>query len=563
MTARGVRSDWYPLIAGVLFVVAVEFALILWTTNGQFTYTLDDPYIHLALAENLARFGHYGLNLQDYSSPSSSILWPLLLVPFLALGLGLYGPLILNVAFALATVLVIHRIIVACAASSMRPGARVSWIWAFLIFFAANGFGLIFTGMEHSLQVLVTVSVLYLVVRMQLAADKGAAPARSNDYLLVLCVVLSPLVRFEGMAIAAFGIALLIRFGKPRLAALCMLLIAMSLALYFFAMSVLGLPWLPSSVLVKSAAAADVTAQAGVIGKVAGVLSHAAGNVIANLEYAEARLLLAIGVLIAALSWRAWRRRERISPAVAIGVLAVIGLHLAFGRFGWYGRYQSYVFVFAVCAMPYLFAGLFFGAGVKRERRMLFGALAALSVTLLGVLQHLVPFITTPIAAQNIYQQQRQMHEFAAYYWKAPVAVTDVGYVSFQNDNYVLDLWGLASEEARELNRTGRRGLLPALTRKHGVHLAMISDRLISDVLPSDWQKIAVLELASARITPTDSAISFYAFDLDQDACLKLAGELASFKSTLAYPETLTVDAGKCERLEIAGTAKPPRATGS
>jgi hypothetical protein len=552
VTGFGFRRDWYPLIAAVLTVAAAEFALILWTTHGEFTYTLDDPYIHLALAENLARFGHYGINLQDYSSPSSSILWPLLLVPLIAIGTGVYGPLILNVPFAVATVLIIHRIIADCAAAHGRSGAGVSFAWALLIFFAANGFGLIFTGMEHSLQVLVTVSVLYLVIRMQLAAgNSGTAHPRYGDRLLVLCIALSPLVRFEGLAISAFGIAMLTGSGRPRLAGLSVALIVLSLAAYVFAMSALELPWLPSSVLVKSSAAADVAAQAGAAFKIAGALSSAAANVADNLGYAEGRLLLAIGVLIAALSLRGWYRGELVSPAFALGVLAVIALHLAFGRFGWYGRYQSYAFVFAVCAVPYLFSGLLFG-GASRERLMLLGALSAVTATLLGFLQHLVPIITTPIAAQNIYQQQRQMHEFAARYWKGPLAATDIGYVSFQNDEYVLDLWGLASEEARELNRTGNRHLLPALTVKHDVHLAMISDRLIADVLPADWRKVAVLELASPRITPTDDAISFYVFGLDEASCVRTADQIVAFKRTLAYPETLSVDTGACDARRLS-----------
>ncbi len=124
MTRLGFHRDWYPLIVGVLIVVGFEFALILWTTQGNFTYTLDDPYIHLALAENLARFGHYGLNVEEYSSPSSSILWPFLLVPLLAIGLGASGPLILNVLFAVASVLVIHQIIVDSAKSPSRPAAE-------------------------------------------------------------------------------------------------------------------------------------------------------------------------------------------------------------------------------------------------------------------------------------------------------------------------------------------------------------------------------------------------------------------------------------------------------
>ena len=36
--------------------------------DGHFVYAIDDPYIHLALAQNLAH-GHYGINPGEASSP--------------------------------------------------------------------------------------------------------------------------------------------------------------------------------------------------------------------------------------------------------------------------------------------------------------------------------------------------------------------------------------------------------------------------------------------------------------------------------------------------------------
>jgi hypothetical protein len=37
-------------------------------TRGHFSYSLDDPYIHLALAQQIIR-GHYGLNPGEVSAP--------------------------------------------------------------------------------------------------------------------------------------------------------------------------------------------------------------------------------------------------------------------------------------------------------------------------------------------------------------------------------------------------------------------------------------------------------------------------------------------------------------
>jgi hypothetical protein len=75
------------LVLFVLFMVAILVA-----NEGHFAYTLDAPYTHLTLAEQI-RHGTYGLNAGEPAAPSSTILFPLLLVPLL--GLGQYGPALL------------------------------------------------------------------------------------------------------------------------------------------------------------------------------------------------------------------------------------------------------------------------------------------------------------------------------------------------------------------------------------------------------------------------------------------------------------------------------------
>ena len=74
-------KKYQPLIWAIavfLSVVVFELVAILVGNGGGFSFTLDDPYIHLALSENLLQ-GHYGVNVQEYLSPASSIIWPILL----------------------------------------------------------------------------------------------------------------------------------------------------------------------------------------------------------------------------------------------------------------------------------------------------------------------------------------------------------------------------------------------------------------------------------------------------------------------------------------------------
>lgn len=73
------RSAIFAIIFS-LPILAIT-TLILNLSNGYFTYTLDDPYIHLALAKNIFS-GNYGINLTEPSAPSSSIIWPFILALF-------------------------------------------------------------------------------------------------------------------------------------------------------------------------------------------------------------------------------------------------------------------------------------------------------------------------------------------------------------------------------------------------------------------------------------------------------------------------------------------------
>ena len=133
----------------------LELVAILRLNDGHLAYTLDDPYIHLALAENLAQ-GHYGVNATEHSAPSSSILWPFLLAPFAGGSLGPVAPLILNWVAACLTIVVFSKL----AATALpdpgnTPAVRLLHpLLVCLIVLTTNLVGLAYTGMEHSLSLI-------------------------------------------------------------------------------------------------------------------------------------------------------------------------------------------------------------------------------------------------------------------------------------------------------------------------------------------------------------------------------------------------------------------------
>src|SRR3954471_11916641 len=94
---------WSLLVLGII-------AGMLALPHGRLGYTLDDPYIHLALAERIA-LGHYGINLGEVTAPSSSILWPFLLLPGVGTAWHAWLPLGLGLACGAATAVLLGRLV--------------------------------------------------------------------------------------------------------------------------------------------------------------------------------------------------------------------------------------------------------------------------------------------------------------------------------------------------------------------------------------------------------------------------------------------------------------------
>ena len=102
-----------------------------------------------------------------------------------------------------------------------------------------------------------------------------------------------------------------------------------------------------------------------------------------------------------------------------------------------------------------------------------------------------------------MYHQQYQLHRFIEQIYHKPVAVNDLGWTSYHNQDYVLDLWGLGSAQARELRKTATTPQwMDTLMREKHIDLAMIyhTPQWFADV-PDNWVKIAELDITGPKIT--------------------------------------------------------------
>jgi hypothetical protein len=481
-----------------LFLLAAllggNLAAILFVNGGHATYMLDDPYIHLAMAENLLQ-GHYGVNLGEVSAPSSSILWPFLLAPFEATPLGEFAPFLLNAVFAALILATLHAVL--RRAVKTARGELTALALA-MILVATRILPVAFTGMEHLLQAWLTAAVALGLV---IDAREDRMPA-----WLPAVLVLGPLVRYENLALTLSAAAYLVARRRIAAGAGAAAITGILLAGFSAWLVRHGLDPLPASVNAKASLPAMMhpTGESAGPGfwtdRVAGLLQ----------ERPHPALLAALMLPMLRFILPGAGRKDLGLAAVAV---CAIGAHLVLGRHGAFGRYTLYALVFSAAISIHLYgpflarAARRYGDLAPRPRALAFSLMA---LCIVGAWLLSGPR-SIPLGAGNIYAQQYQMHRFTAGLQDVPVAVNDLGWATYHHDAYVLDLWGLANPEARRRLLPGETGGADSLAREHGVRLAMVYDSWLGDNIPASWTRLGKLRLAMPRVTVASSQVTFYA----------------------------------------------------
>jgi hypothetical protein len=494
---------WLWVAGAMLTVIALIAVAVLLLCNGHLVYSFDDPYISLSLGWHIGH-GHYGINDSEVSSPSSSILYPFVLAAFAWTTWQTWVPLLLNALAASATAALFAVILCRTGAVTRRDQLAPASILVVSLCLAINLAGLVFTGLEHSLHALTSVVVVYGLAR--------TLEGKETPPWLVAAIVLAPLWRFEGMALSSLAICALVLAGRWRAACVALAGIAVTVGAYMIAMHAMGLTLLPSSVMVKS----YMFKPGAIGGSPLGFLQSTWDNFSARKPAHYLMLLIALVVLHPLLRalrvrgmsgpYRFTLRREWIFAAVVAGAMAA---HMLLGERGWFFRYEIYAVALGAA-----------GAVIIWHRAI--RALLMLEKPLVILVACLALFeidqnyaaatFYTPLGSRNIYEQQYQMHRFVLDYYRAPVAVNDLGLSSYRNPNYVLDLWGLGSEPARQARLTTHEAdWMDRLVQVHHVGLAMIYEEWFEHDIPANWQKLAVLDTSHSAVTAGEDQVAFYA----------------------------------------------------
>ncbi len=532
---------------GILITFILVFIterMVLKSSNGVFSYPLDDPFIHMELAKNLAFHGTWGINPGEFGSASSSLLYTVLLtVIFKIFSVHVIVPFIINCIAAIILIFVVDAWL---KKQSITFWGRMG-ILILLIFFLPLP-ALIISGMEHTLQCLFT--FLFLTsccdwldkVRME-GSEKNKLPWR-----VIVFAILVTAVRYEGIFLVAIVCLLLLYFRKIKTAFLLGFLSLLPVIIFGIYSIQQGSYFLPNSVLVKSN---EIRFSMG------GIIEFFSNTLINKFTIVKEPLpalpsvpppgisllatqrLLIILPLVGLLFIKQIRQKPSYVYLLSILLLCTL-VHLTFAATGWFYRYEAYLigcsFVLVSAILVKYYKDIFPG---KRLYKLALTAILLFALVFPMILRSGAAFSKSKQACLNIHEQQYQMAQFLKkYYNEDVVAANDIGAIAFYTDTKIIDLWGLGSIDVAK-SKKGKywtASFLDSFVRKNNVTLAIVYDEWFSPELLNKWTKVATWEISNNVIAGGDF-VSFYSINKDDSRLLK--GNLSDFQKYL--PATVRV----------------------
>src|ERR1700722_11621033 len=139
------------ILALVIPIVWIEHDILI-QTRGTIAYPLDDAFINLTLAKNLAFEHVWGITKYSFNSVSTSLLYPFVLaVIYLVSGASLFIPLLVNLVAAVWFLIALQRWLIR---QKIGPMPQLTILLA--VIFLTPLPTLVLSGMEYTLELLFT-----------------------------------------------------------------------------------------------------------------------------------------------------------------------------------------------------------------------------------------------------------------------------------------------------------------------------------------------------------------------------------------------------------------------
>lgn len=491
---------FFVSILGFLIPLAFMVGQVLEHTHGVFAYPLDDSYIHLAVAKNLAEHGVWGVSAHEFASASSSILYPLLLAGiFKITGVSTIAPFLVNLVTALVFLWVVQRSLVK---QGIPPLGQL--IVLLLAIFLIPLPGIVMVGMEHTLHLLFF--FLFLTSFAEALEATLASPSSRPviPWPVYVYGVLMMAARFESMALLGFA-CLLLLYHRRWVAAVTLGFVCFLPVLVFGVISLAkGGFFLPNAVMLKPSLPH---------GGIDEMLYYIGQEYIPRF-FSSSERYNTMGVqrllLLIPLAYFLFRRATRGKIAyryMLFMLLAATVFHLAFAAYSFYARYEVYLVGSFVVVVGMLFVKYFRIEPADRNGAPEWvGWILGIFLLAPLVIRSWDVFELVPGGSIWTYDQQCQMGKFVhQYYDWDGIVFNDIGGVSYFSDGKKLDILGLGNNDVAQERRLQRNtpALIDSLGKVKDMKVAIIYEPRFK-AYTKNWVK------AASWYIPYPDPIGFY-----------------------------------------------------
>ncbi|MDF2552097.1 MAG: hypothetical protein K0R77_1372 [Chryseobacterium sp.] len=490
---------------GLFFGVCVIYILIMLSkTENIFTYTVDDAYIHLALAKNFALHRVWGMTQYTFSSSSSSPIFTFILSVFIFIfGNHDIISLIFNLIVTVFVIYFLHKYY----SQYFQQNKTVIIAVLFTLFFAVFHLQILL-GMEHVLQAFLFVVNIYFFQKWVVSGFKKTESA----YWFYFTIALLGLVRFESMfyfVSLAFVFACIKNFRNALLTLICGFL---SILIFgYFNYQQCGY-FLPYSVVVKGSTfdpSGDLLPQ---------IKYLFFDKVFFNITFYKVGLFFLL--IAAVLIYREYRNKISFHQLILNNFLLIVlsftlMLNAFFGNFRGFYRYETYISVaFVMVIIPRL-KGFFVNPVFEFKKDKIIGLLVVCNFFLL-IYKCVFSHFMIVNGSRNIYEQQIQSARFLKkYYNTSKVVANDIGAVCYFSDIHLLDIVGLGSKEMIPFNENGKifdqkfENFVTEYSAKNNYELAIVYEEWFGGYVPKNWRKVAVLKISDNTNAALDHVVIY------------------------------------------------------
>lgn len=481
---KTMRRYLYLVIIFFTFILGFYFYLAYSNLSGNvFIYPLDDAYIHLALARNFAENGVWGVNPGSFDSASSSILYTLILSGLIKLfGESVYYPLLVNVVAGYGTVYYAYKYF-----SDFYGKKELLWGLILLIPYCQLCY-MILIGMEQTLHILLTVVMLYYLVKNLKSGFAG-----SDGLKLFIVSILFGAVRFESMFFISI-LAFLLLIRKNWKVSLMVFFAGFLPIIIFGIFSVQsGGYFFPNSLLMKGN-----YPESHFFVSVWNIFKN---GILLNISFYKlflAPFLILVFYFLSKYKTFDWKKIID-NEVVTITVFGTIVLHSLFAVIRY--RYESYLMAALVLILVPI-AVSFFTQKQVRGKASLYKKLVLGSFSLVLFYSFYISVIGYKVvkyASKNIEEQQIEMARFLhLFYPNQKIVANDIGAISYFSNVEIFDIAGLASTNVAGFYLDNKHletdvfekkyhDYMSGIIQKDRFRVAVIYPKWFPDGVPADW----------------------------------------------------------------------------